>query len=238
MKIVKTNDGSITYHNEKFGETYHSISGAIDESIRKFVEPCNIDEISCRKSIRVLDVCFGLGYNSLAFIYELFKRKTKCKIEIIALENDPEIMEKMFDISFDNELRVYYYFLKRAVNDALFDGKKFCKEGLRVEEEKILYKLEKNVKIDFKIKDAREAVNEINGEFEIVFLDPFSPKKCPELWEEQFIADIGKKCSVGCVLTTYSCARIARDNLQKAGFDVKDGPVVGRRAPSTIGVKR
>ena len=39
------------------------------------------------------------------------------------------------------------------------------------------------------------------------------------------------------ILTTYSCARQVRENLKKAGFIVKDGPCVGRRAPATIALK-
>ena len=39
------------------------------------------------------------------------------------------------------------------------------------------------------------------------------------------------------ILATYSCARIVRDNLKEAGFEVFDGPSVGRRAPSTIAKK-
>jgi len=41
----------------------------------------------------------------------------------------------------------------------------------------------------------------------------------------------------GGILTTYSCASIIRKNLREAGFLVKDGPVVGRKAPSTIAIK-
>jgi len=37
-------------------------------------------------------------------------------------------------------------------------------------------------------------------------------------------------------LSTYSYARTVRENLKEAGFEVIDGPVLGRRSPSTIGI--
>ena len=57
------------------------------------------------------------------------------------------------------------------------------------------------------------------------------------MWEEGFFKDICSKMKMGGVLATYSCATHVRINLVKAGFDVTDGPSVGRRAPSTIATK-
>jgi len=61
-----------------------------------------------------------------------------------------------------------------------------------------------------------------------------TPKKCPELWTFEFFSDIKKVMKKGGVLATYSCARSVRENLIQAGFHVKDGPCVGRWAPSTL----
>ena len=41
----------------------------------------------------------------------------------------------------------------------------------------------------------------------------------------------------GAILATFSCAGIVRRNLQEVGFEVKDGPVVGRRTPGTTAIK-
>ena len=67
-----------------------------------------------------------------------------------------------------------------------------------------------------------------------MFLDPFSPPKNPELWTESFFREVKKLMKPKAILATYSCARIVRDNLKKAGFIVKDGPIIGRRSPSTL----
>ena len=82
--------------------------------------------------------------------------------------------------------------------------------------------------------DAVNTIKTIKEKFDAVFLDPFSPPKNPELWTESFFRDIKKLMKPKAILATYSCARVTRDNLKKAGFIVKDGPIIGRRSPSTL----
>jgi tRNA U34 5-methylaminomethyl-2-thiouridine-forming methyltransferase MnmC len=70
-----------------------------------------------------------------------------------------------------------------------------------------------------------------------VFFDAFSPNKVPEMWTKEFFSDIYDKMKKNGKLSTYSCAKFVRDNLKQAGFIVKNGPVIGRRSPSTIAIK-
>ena len=202
MQQILTKDGSITFHNEKYGESYHSVSGAIEESFKKFAEPCCVKD-----RMRILDICFGIGYNSLAAVH------MSKDLEIVGLENDKKILEKIKDVKVSDELKEDYEIIKKAAESGYDDGK---------------------LKIKIIAGDARNTIKEVDGEFDAVFLDPFSPKKCPELWTLEFFIEIKKKIKKGGILATYSCARIARDNLKKAGFEVKDGPVVGRKAPGTL----
>ena len=201
MQKVLTKDGSYTLLSEKYSEHYHSTSGAAEEAFKKFVEPCRIAELAKSGSVKILDICFGLGYNSAAAIDVALKENPNCKMEIIGIETDSFVLEQIENMktSFEN-----YSNLKNIVK--------------------------------IKLGDARKVVKEIDSGFDAVFLDPFSPKKCPELWTFEFFSDIIKLMKPGAVLATYSCARIVRENLKKAGFIVKDGPSVGRRAPSTIAI--
>ncbi len=70
-----------------------------------------------------------------------------------------------------------------------------------------------------------------------MFLDPFSPKKCLQLWTKEFFDNIHRVMKKKSRLATYSCARIVRDNLKSAGFMIQDGPKLWRRGPSTIAIK-
>lgn len=220
MKRITTNDNSLTFYNKKYSETYHSTSGAEEEAVKKFVEPSNIKELvnnkdQDNKTINILDICFGLGYNSAAAIDEIREHSKDCIINIIALENDRQILDNIKTI---NSNFKSYKIIKELINDSLTINKD-------------------NTNIKIILKDAKKSVKNIKQKFNIIFLDPFSPKKCPELWTEEFLKDIYALCEKGAILTTYSCARIVRDNLTAAGFKVKDGPCIGRKSPSTIAIK-
>ena len=82
-----------------------------------------------------------------------------------------------------------------------------------------------------------ETVKGLECCFDIAFLDAFSLKKQPEMWQQGFIDNIYSVMSEKSVLTTYSCAKQVRKALQNAGFNVMDGPRIGRKSPSTIAVK-
>ena len=207
MKEVCTRDASITLYNEEFQEHYHSHTiGAIEEAFVKFAEPCGI-----RDGMKILDVCFGLGYNTLAAI--TFSKH----LEIVGLENDRKILEMTADIEVPKEFRNDYKIIQDAAKNL-----EYSKDKLNI---RIL------------LGDAREKIKLAGTGFDAVFLDPFSPKKCPVLWTKEFFDEIYKRMSKGGILTTYSCATGVRQNLKDAGFCVKDGPIFGRKSPATIAIK-
>ncbi|MGC8802666.1 MAG: tRNA (5-methylaminomethyl-2-thiouridine)(34)-methyltransferase MnmD, partial [Bacteroidales bacterium] len=60
--IQPTADGSFTIFDERVGESFHSIHGAIQESLHVFIRS-GFD--GCQKSsVRVLEVGFGSGLNA------------------------------------------------------------------------------------------------------------------------------------------------------------------------------
>ena len=227
MQQTITKDNSITFYNEKYSEHYHSVSGALEEAFEKFAKPCKL-----KNGMRALDVCFGLGYNSLAAI-------SLANVQIVALENDTAILKQIKNI----EMPKNYNFNNNKTKNTEannYDKNYPTSEMLKHNYEKIKIAAEKLSYQDYKVKikiilgDARETIKNLNEKFDAVFLDPFSPKKCPELWTKEFFHDMRKLMKHNSVLATYSCAGIVRKNLEKAGFNVKDGPSIGRRAPSTI----
>ena len=103
---------------------------------------------------------------------------------------------------------------------------------------KKIAKGEESEKLKIILGDARETIKELNMKFDAVFLDPFSPPKNPELWTEEFFKEIKKRMKKTAILATYSCARKVRENLINVGFIVKDGPIIGRRSPSTLAINK
>ncbi|MDP8203253.1 MAG: MnmC family methyltransferase [Candidatus Tenebribacter mawsonii] len=208
MKLVKTKDGSYTAYNEVANEHYHTISGAIEEAFGKHVNALGIDN-----GMKILDFCFGLGYNSIAAC------KNHSNLQIIALENDIKIIEAMRNIEIPDILKTEFEPFKdiaRSLN--VTDGN--------------------NNKIQILLGDALRRIDELpEKSFDRVFFDPFSPKKQSEMWSESIFKKIYTKMKIGAKLSTYSCAKQIRKNMVSAGFKVIDGPIVGRKSPATIALK-
>lgn len=203
--IRPTEDGSVTFYNDDVKDIYHSTSGAIEESLEKYVKGAKVKD-----GFNILDICFGVGYNTLCAIH--FHKNLK----ITALELDPEIISKCEIIPIPKDYKENYEIIKKV-----------AKEN---------YYKDDNYEIKLIVGDALKTIKELDEKFDAVLLDPFSPKKAPELWSREFFSDIKKLMKKGAIMSTYSCARMVRDNLIAAGFTIKDGPVVGRRAPGTIAV--
>ena len=74
-----TEDGSIGLYSYADKDVYHSKFGALTEAWEKFVLPSGIDKLlRIKKAINVLDLCYGIGYNSkalMSFIIEKNKNK-------------------------------------------------------------------------------------------------------------------------------------------------------------------
>ena len=70
-----TNDGSVGLYSPDFDDIYHSSTGALTEAYEKFIMPINMDELLKKDSIKVLDICYGIGYNSKSFLNFIFEKK-------------------------------------------------------------------------------------------------------------------------------------------------------------------
>ncbi len=63
-----TNDGSVGLYSEKDNDIYHSTYGALTEAYEKFILPSHLEKFFDKNSkIKILDICFGIGYNSKSF---------------------------------------------------------------------------------------------------------------------------------------------------------------------------
>lgn len=216
LKKIITADNTETFLNETIGESYHSQTGAVEEALKKYAVPCKIKEKATKGKLKILDVCFGLGYNSAMAISEALAENPSCEIEVIGLEYDPEIIKQIQEI---NPPISFFRHYKRLTPESLE-----FREG--------------NITVKVLLGDARETVKELSEEtFDAIFFDPFSPKTAPEMWQEDFFKEMFRVLNKEGILATYSCARMARENMSKAGLMYDDGPIVGRRGPGTIAMK-
>ena len=67
------------------------------------------------------------------------------------------------------------------------------------------------------------------------FLDGFSPAKNPELWSLPLFQQAAAQSQPNATVATYSVARMVRDNLQAAGFQVQKVPGVQPKRDRLVG---
>ncbi len=64
-----TNDGSVGLFSPEADDIYHSTYGALTEAYEKFIIPSNLENFLKNNSeIKILDICFGIGYNTKSFL--------------------------------------------------------------------------------------------------------------------------------------------------------------------------
>jgi len=64
-----TQDGSVGLYSYADEDVYHSKFGALSEAWDKFIQPSGIDKkLNTVPNIKVLDVCYGIGYNTKALM--------------------------------------------------------------------------------------------------------------------------------------------------------------------------
>ncbi|OHD63752.1 MAG: hypothetical protein A2176_14540 [Spirochaetes bacterium RBG_13_51_14] len=215
--MVETGDGSYTLYLSEYDEHMHSLSGAYEEALLKHVYPSGI-VLSKKKSLTVLDVGFGLGYNTLALIAELTRNDFKGRCAVYALERERFLTPVMDALVFHDMRDSIYSMLKSAYLHGTSQTDAVTVTVLH--------------------GDARESVRTLcNQAFDAVFFDPFSPSRNPELWSVEFFIELYRLMSNTGVLTTYSCAPQARMAMIEAGFIVGSGPSVGGKREGTLAAK-
>ncbi|MEK6950552.1 MAG: MnmC family methyltransferase [Nanoarchaeota archaeon] len=225
LKKILTADNTESFLNETVGESYHSYSGAVEEALKKYAIPCKIRELAKEQGkIRILDFCFGLGYNSAMAISVALQENPDCEIEVVGLENDVEIIKRIPEV---NPPIPYYQNYKRIQpihQEKNHPGSWGLSDG--------------TVSVKVLLGDARETVKQLPADyFDAIFYDPFSPKTMPELWSMELFQEMARVMKSSALLATYSCARTVRENMSKAGLLYDEGPIVGRRGPGTVATK-
>ncbi len=93
LKFVKTLDGSIGLYNEKIKDIYHSKYGAFTESYEKFILPSTIANlVQTNSKIKILDICYGIGYNTKQAINCIYSNNKKAIVEITAIEKERNLI--------------------------------------------------------------------------------------------------------------------------------------------------
>jgi tRNA U34 5-methylaminomethyl-2-thiouridine-forming methyltransferase MnmC len=218
--LLETADGTFTLLSSegfKGRETMHTSHGALYEAQEKFFVPANLQG---KEEVRILDICSGLGYNTAAALEGLM---TGMKIKIEMVEISPEILA--VTLLLPSPLKSHKI-VQQAIEDKLIKDGYLVLEGEKME-------IPSNLEVKIHCKDARDFIKGIKSyehePYDAVFLDPFSPGKTPELYSQEFIQGLFGLLKKNGLILTYTSAAPVRSALLKAGFQVGEGPSLGRR---------
>jgi len=197
-RAILTEDGSMTLFSVEFDEPYHSDrDGAFNESLQKHVNPAFRFK-SHQKSLTILDICFGLGYNTLATLYYIKKHKLDTKVHIVSPEFDRGLIESLSSFEYPKEFEEFGEIIATLSRDFYYKDEQF--------------------EIEILIGDAREILPTLSHKFDIVYQDAFSPTHNPLLWTREYFATIASLMRDDGLLTTYSIASAVRMGLDESGF--------------------
>ena len=90
-KFTKTGDGSVGLFDDDVNDIYHSSSGAYKEADEKFIIPAQLERFK-NKTCKVLDICYGIGYNTKALLKYCALNNLNINFEIDAMEINEELI--------------------------------------------------------------------------------------------------------------------------------------------------
>jgi tRNA U34 5-methylaminomethyl-2-thiouridine-forming methyltransferase MnmC len=200
IQWVQSEDGSFTAYSSQYNEHYHSTKdGALNESLKKHIEPAFTIHKN-KNHLRLIDICFGLGFNTLLTLYYRDTYFPDMTLEIYSPELDGDLVASLVDFPYPEIFEPY----RNIITDIATLG--------GYEDER--------TQITVEITDARVAMRELDGEWDVCYQDAFSPSSNPILWTKEYFADVARLIGEKGLITTYSTALSTRLALFENGLSV------------------
>lgn len=237
--MVPTADGSATFYSDQFGEWFHSRSGAYEEARSLYVQATRlVERAQSQDSITILDVCYGLGYNTAAALESIWAMQPATSVRLVGLELDVAVpgaaiaqgLLKDWPLPVQSALRAitsHHRVTGGSLSPHPRPRSQSCEFDLS----------QTNLDAQLLIGDARQHIKglvEQGFQADVIFLDPFSPPRCPQLWTVEFLGLVAQCLQPQGILVTYSGAAAVRAALKLAGLHIGSLAAPGRRWPSTL----
>ncbi|MBF2029957.1 MAG: hypothetical protein IGS48_24925 [Oscillatoriales cyanobacterium C42_A2020_001] len=204
-----TEDGSFTFFSEEFGEAFHSHYGARDEAFQKFATATDLAEKAQQGRLRLLDVCYGLGYNTAAALEVIGATNPTCVVEVMGLELDETVP-------------------RAAIAPPLIDSWSNSVQDVLRAIALTHHAVTPTLNATLLIGDARQTMQTViqsSFQADAIFFDPFSPRRCPQLWTVEFFQLVTRCLLPTGKLATYSRSASVRAAMQEAGLHIGTIPL-------------
>lgn len=202
VELKTSEDGSSTLYRPDLDEHYHSIHGAIQESMHVFIQAGLLHHPAT--NLNILEVGFGTGLNALlTWVYQ-----DKRSVFYHSLERYPLDSALVSGINYPLILNIPNsedVFIKMHQSP--------WNEEFQISENLRLFKDECDLN-DFHPQ----------RKYDLIYFDAFGPDKQPELWIPEIFSKISNAMNAGAILVTYSCKGTVKRALKNAGLEIEKIP--------------
>jgi len=223
FEIVKTTMGATSIRDNGTGEILHNPVGPWEESRSLYVKQSNLEARLLEKRPEPLvlyDVGLGAGFNVVAALEVFYK-----------LKRSGEEFRDLQIMSFETDLTLLDFFLNEIQS---FPESLPYEKQLRTLREKEIYTEDK---LHWELHGNFSEINKFElSKAEVVFFDPYSPKKNPEMWTVNAFNLVQNNMSKelpACMLT-YSTATPIRTAMLLSGLFVGQGQSSGLKEQTTF----
>jgi tRNA U34 5-methylaminomethyl-2-thiouridine-forming methyltransferase MnmC len=204
-EFIITEDGSHTIYLPEMDEHYHSVHGAIQESVHIYIGQGLLQ--TTKNEISVLEIGFGTGLN--AYLTYCFAKERNISVNYLSLEKypltEPEYLQLNYPDSIFSENSLVFEQMHRAEWD-----------------------LNQEISSSFWLKKVKADLlsYQFNPEpqFDLVYYDAFAPGKQPEMWTDEVLHKVAKSVKDGGILVTYCAKGTVRRAFSAAGFFMERMP--------------
>lgn len=206
LKIITTSDGSHSLLNEELNETYHSVHGAVQESLHVFIQNGlhYFREKFMPKNISILEIGFGTGLNVLLAMQAA--KQLPIPFQYTTLEAFP-LEEKVWsELNYADNLNLKNEF--HMLHQVSWQEKHGILPTFQFQKQHI------------KLQDV---ILEPSS-FDIIFFDAFAPSKQPELWEINVLHKVTGALRKNGVFVTYCAKGQLKRDLKNLGLKVESLP--------------
>lgn len=214
--LLLCEDGSHTLYSHDFDEPYHSTKdGALHESLEKHVKPA-LGIQKNKEKLVILDICFGLGYNTFSTLYYIKKHKLKTKVHILSPEFDEALVHSLEHFTYPQEYASIAHIIQTVAKDLRYEDEQFKIEVLLGDARESIRGLTSNDLLQG--NESFAGLTPLKEKIDIIYQDAFSPAHNPLLWTKEWFADVRAVAKEDAVLTTYSTAAAIRLGLYENDF--------------------